>query len=516
MIGSRCAWLLPFPSVVRFLWRCAAAMDPSAAELLDIAQAEHPLGALLNFVGMQDDVKAAVWHELGGAEKIREIVFVPLADWEASVASAKVPIGEGTDGDDGGRPAHRGLKPREKAQVGMLRRYARLLVGLPGDEGEGALTQGGARATVATVAPGKSANVGTGKRKFKLASVVDQKDDQEVDAIGAEGFRDAIKRFKEANDGLNPAEDEEATPDQLQGIAVKLSQDVVPYADFGVLRPFGLRLERTLKFHAKFWDPSKAEFVAKELPGPPSIDEWLRSWKVYTFILVALGAASRARLERYRDKVVALANKYGQIRGGSWWIIALADQRMRSERMERIRRELEAAAFDGRLADAGGLDRERPWDAVFLRAAQDHEFWQAEVVEVSLLYAAKVKDRAELTDPGHHVWVAGEAKRTDAVSEAQGRQEAASATRSRARRDREKRKHTPAAEAVDKRATGSAEDAGNGKGGKAKGKGKSRIQVCYAWNRDAAGCPNPCPNGRAHVCEACGSVDHKGKACPAR
>ena len=55
--------------------------------------------------------------------------------------------------------------------------------------------------------------------------------------------------------------------------------------------------------------------MAKELPGPPSIDEWLRSWKVYSFIMIALRAVTRARLERYKGKIVTLNAKYGQLRG---------------------------------------------------------------------------------------------------------------------------------------------------------------------------------------------------------
>ena len=54
--------------------------------------------------------------------------------------------------------------------------------------------------------------------------------------------------------------------------------DIVPFADFGILRPFGARLERSLKFAAKIWNPEKQEYLAKELPGPSSHAEWLRSW----------------------------------------------------------------------------------------------------------------------------------------------------------------------------------------------------------------------------------------------
>ena len=292
-------------------------MDPTTEEFKKIAEAEYPLQALLDFIGMSADVRDAFFSMLGGISMMRELVFIPPEDWAGAAASTWLIVTPGvpaTESTEEVLPVTRGLSAREKAQVGMLRRYTRLLAGLPGDEGDGGLAPGavlhGASAVEkralenyaafhklpqgtatldqvasssagvlgwAGVSPGTAPVAGSttaaGKRKFKISGVVDQRDDQEAEAMGSEAFREAVKRFKASNDGLNPTEDEEATPDQLQGIAVKLSQDVVPYADFGVLRPFGLRLERSLKFHAKMWDPVTAEFVAKELPGPPSIDE---------------------------------------------------------------------------------------------------------------------------------------------------------------------------------------------------------------------------------------------------
>ena len=42
--------------------------------------------------------------------------------------------------------------------------------------------------------------------------------------------------------------------------------------------------------------------------------------------------------------------------------------------------------------------------------------------------------------------------------------------------------------------------------GKGKGKGKNKnraTELCYEWNRNAAGCKEPCPQGRIHSCEGC-------------
>ena len=78
--------------------------------------------------------------------------------------------------------------------------------------------------------------------------------------------------------------------------------------------------------------------------------------------------------------------------------------------MERIRRNLESAHAEGKLADAGGFDPAKPWDAVFLASALDNHYWSTEVAEVAMLFVARVKDQAELADPGHHVFIEGAAR----------------------------------------------------------------------------------------------------------
>jgi hypothetical protein len=61
-----------------------------------------------------------------------------------------------------------------------------------------------------------------------------------------------------------------------------------------------------------------------------------------------------------------------------------------------------------------------------------------------------------------------------------------------------------------------------GSKGKGKGHGKSKStskvdeakpfqhQVCFEWSRKADGCSALCPNGRKHLCEHCGSPNHRG------
>ena len=314
-------------------------MDLTSAEINAMVGAADPLKAFVVFLGVSEGLSNVMSQDLGGIERVRDIIYISEADWDETVASARVKLDDEKDADGNviAEATKRKLNPKEKAMFGMAWRWARMMVGLDGNEATDGGNLGAGKA--ATSDGMGSTGVGVGardgvneskdgmlKRKSKLSSVVDQRDDEEVEALSAEAVRETIKRFRAANDNLPPAEDEEATAEQ-----------------FSVLRPYGQRLERALKLHAKFWDLVSGDFVMKEFLGPASHAEWLRSWKVYSFIMVALGAVTRARLEPYASKVASLVDKYGNTRSNSWWIVAFVDQRMRSERLEIIWRNLEAA-----------------------------------------------------------------------------------------------------------------------------------------------------------------------------
>eukprot|EP00971_Amphidinium_carterae_P033727 664239-Amphidinium_carterae.1 len=158
--------------------------------------------------------------------------------------------------------------PLEISQVHMLRRVARCLCNLDPNEGDG---QGQVRPRPQVESELPAKKVG---RTIKLAHTVDQGDDTEVAAMTIADARKLHLAFRKQNDGLPPTGDEEATPEQMQGIRTKLTADVVPFADFGILRPHGGRLGRALKFQAKIWNPESGEFTARELPGPGTFEDW--------------------------------------------------------------------------------------------------------------------------------------------------------------------------------------------------------------------------------------------------
>ena len=83
-----------------------------------------------------------------------------------------------------------------------------------------------------------------------------------------------------------------------------------------MFRPYGARLGKALKFVAKVWLPESGAYANNALPGPPTFDEWRRSWRLFRFSMVVLGAASTARLDRYYERVQQQWADYGTLGGG--------------------------------------------------------------------------------------------------------------------------------------------------------------------------------------------------------
>ena len=97
-------------------------------------------------------------------------------------------------------------------------------------------------------------------------------------------------------------------------------------------------------------------------------------------------------MDKYREKIRSLAVKYSNLPwGGGWWLIAIADVRMRSERVVQLRQLLEEDDTERRAAGQRPyFDWDKPWDYVFLAAAQDTEFWDTEVRDKASAFSAYI------------------------------------------------------------------------------------------------------------------------------
>ena len=346
-----------------------------------------------------------------------------------------------------------------------------------------------------------------GASRVRLSSVLDQADDTEIRPISNIVLQGMLENWKtNHNDGEEPAEEEEATGDQVSALSHRIRSGGTPYVDFGVWRPHAVDLGRALKFVAFFIGPG-GEFLRKELVGPSTHDDWVKSWRIYAFAMEMLGAATRTRLAKYAAYIAALDSEYPSL----WWLISLADIKMRKTHMERIRRRLANEHLE--LTTHGlksTFNPAMPWDAVLREAARDTEYWQKEVERKVIQFTTSQRSRPQLVDPGFGALqfsnpsgAGGGGAAPSSGEPGQKRQ------RRRAHQERKGGKGQAHPQVTLTPAASSG----------AKGKGKSKDpdfkingkyvrdvnlnQICYAWNRAATGCEEPCRNARAHVCEIC-------------
>ena len=482
-------------------------MDPSPSELAAITD----LASAVQWIGMRDDTFEAVCDAMGGLDMLREIVLIPAKAWDEAVLTVRIKVPGAGDTP----PSDRAPRPRELGQIGSLRRIARIRLGLPPDEAggvgsaSGSAGSGGGQLDVfggTQPLPIASANalavpqsIG---RKVKMATVFDQGDDSELAPWTPARAREVLASFVAANGGEEPDPDEEPSADQLAALDLRLRAGGSPCPDFGVWRPHGRRLARQLKLQAMRITP-EGTYVPYEIAGPPDFAEWLRSFRVLGVALRALGQVDPARLGLYENHIRKLSSNFGS---ACWWLVAQAEQRMRSEQFDRLRRRAETAHKEATLA--GGthpFDPARPWDHVFRAAVSDDKFWTDEVTTAAVLFISRCKSQAQLADPGH-----GASTGAGSSDDYQGR------------RPRGYRGHRGTRGAHhDDSPYGPPPGKGKDKGSKGKGKGKDKgkvqfgngTEICRNWNRAPDGCAKKCPNNRRHVCDKCGG-DHRAIACP--
>ena len=509
-------------------------MDPTPEQLAAIMNIDEAVA----WVGMKPEVLVALRKLMGNFTLLREVVLIPVKSWEKLLAKMEetecIHFAATGEGDDEVEAYDRTASPLEMGQAGSLRRIARLRMGLAADEtatGEApSVAGGGAGVPTVEASAGAGAIVLAGQitRKVKLSNVLDQGDDTEVVPIENTRLRELLAQFKTRNDNEDIQEDEEISRDQLTALDSRVLQGSAPYADFSVWRPYGARFERTMKFVA-FVVGATGEWVRKEIAGPQNHTEWLKSWRVFRIGCLVLQIVTDARLSLYRDNFARLHELYRKY----WWVLALADIRMRSERMERLYRqalinEEDARVASGRASGLKGFDPSKPWDYVFKLAAGDKDFWDREVKEKVFLHASNMLEASEATDDG-----TGFVRILNAGQDGAGKGSGAGGSGGNGSgggggSPRKKRKKggqgTP---------TFGGGNGGKGRGQTSKGFGKGSVkgaddkfpdgrfrrgrngrEICWPWNRPTGCAAAACT--RMHVCEFCRDRGHNSMSCPSK
>ena len=88
------------------------------------------------------------------------------------------------------------------------------------------------------------------------------------------------------------------------------------------------------------------------------------------------------RLDSYSELIRGFVQQYGE---EAWPFVSQADSRMRSEQLDRIKREL-------RAVPAHGYEECKPWSACFAAAVKENDFWQRELATPALLFLTRNKN----------------------------------------------------------------------------------------------------------------------------
>eukprot|EP00435_Cladocopium_sp_Y103_P056820 s1791_g19.t1 len=154
-----------------------------------------------------------------------------------------------------------------------------------------------------------------------------------------------------------------------------------PFADFSIWGPYGQRLLRKQTFQSFHLNPVTGDWQRREQPGPASFHQWYQSWKCYRTAMLLVEAAEAERLDSYSELIRGFVQQYGD---EAWPFVSQADSRMRSEHLDRIKREL-------RANPAHGYEENKPWSACYAAAVKENDFWHRELATPALLYMTRNK-----------------------------------------------------------------------------------------------------------------------------
>jgi hypothetical protein len=462
----------------------SAGIDPTVAEL----EAIKSVNDVFDWLGTAQPARDALAVSLGGGtQRLRDIVYIKGGDWDNALGNVSV-----TGGDGGPRQ----LTPIEAGHMDMLRRIARLRLGLRAVEVPDTLQQAGGlqfgnlglgpfNSQVSTLAlPGIGPP--TSEAKLKLSIILDPSLDSDLVRLPHAQVRGLFNAYAQSR-GAEPAEDVEPTVEQISAVAQVVASDLVPYADFALLGPHGRRLVGKLSYLAWTFQPD-GTWHRKELPGPPSFDHWWASFRVLRTIFLLLDIAPPELLDNYGEMLRGFHSLYGS---SAWFLIYTADVRMRSEHFDRLRRFAERD-HDAALAagSTSTFNPAKPWHATFRAALADKLWWDENLHRPSILFLTRVKSAGESVSDGTvqdlgtiPSWGGGQSSRP----------------RSRSRQAQQERQGRPKAR---KPNNDNRRDGFTNRGNR----------ICGGFN-SANGCSRRgCTD--AHICMGCKQSGHSVRRCP--
>ena len=342
-------------------------MLPRAADLL----ATDDLEGIKRIVGIPAPVWAGFIQQVGDpGTNIGHLASVPAFVVAQACASATVADGAA-------------FHPINATQVGLVWRVARKTVFLKNGGNEADFVdiepwdnprnQGNQNQAPPAVPDPATRTSGVKEHVLKMSSLLDQSDESELVPPHTDKVQAWVQRYVTTM-GSTPEEEEEATDAQLAALykrTVILKQ--APYCDFSVWTPFGRRALRSQKFRT-YVPLGDGSYLVKELPGPQNLQQWMASWRVFKVAAISLGIVTLSALQQYEKLIERLTLHWPQ----AWGLIALADDKGRAERLEKLRRNVVVDVQAGRQAPLD-WDENHPWSVCFKLLAKDDNFWSEQV-----------------------------------------------------------------------------------------------------------------------------------------
>ena len=311
----------------------APGIDPTTEELNVI----NSVAEAFNWLGTSSDACKALFAALGSeTPKLRDLVYIKAKDYQDLIEQIVIP-GVGED-----QPTT-APSPIQMGHFKQLRRICRLRLGLTAEEAVPHLPPlgtvgfpppdprsqgdlGGSQ--LAALQPPLVPTVSSEPR-LKLSVILDPTLDSELVRMPHHVVRELFSAYAKLR-GAEPTEEVEPTVEQISAVNQVLRSDLVPYADFALLGPYGRRLIGKLSYLSWTFQPD-GTWNRRELPGPPSFEHWWASFRVLRVIYLLLDVAPPEILDNYGEMVRGFHSTYGST---CWFIIYTADVRMRSEQFE--------------------------------------------------------------------------------------------------------------------------------------------------------------------------------------
>ena len=352
-------------------------IDPSSEEMSTITTVTD----IFDWIGSSKAfIEAANTALGGGVPRIRDLVAIGTKDWQAVSDSIKV-------GD-------RLMSPIERGHFALLRRIIRLRVQLPANDDSG--TSSGPVGTTLAIPGAAAPPLPLAEARIKLSVLVDPAMDSELIRLSGLETRIMYDKYVSVR-GAEPKEEIDPTTEQLSAVKQIIDAGLAPYVDFSLFGPYGKRFLAKLSMVAWSYQPN-GQWLRRELPGPPTFEYWWSSFRVLRTTFLLLGAVDTELLDNYGELLRGFHNTYGP---EAWFIIYMADVRMRNEHFERIRRQVERQHDREELAGIKSeFDVAKPWNTVFAKAVADKDWWADNLHRDAMLYLGRIRTAAQITDDG--------------------------------------------------------------------------------------------------------------------